>query len=882
MKTLVVVSALVALAIAAPALPGEGLDTTDRTQDWHLQAQSGIPDTLKREKKSSDITTSSILNNGVTNSELQNVHIDAGLSTPTGRSFTLKKPLIVKKKHGYHQVYRDSEEEKLHAESGESCGRQVKVKFCNEDKLRTSVTGAHEGFDIHTTEDDVKLSIKMAKEAVENLQRDLKKIEMKTEMKTAHESQSDTELHEDIEVARQALKHIHENFGTLESMSLHSTTTRNSEDMHDVHVTIAKTEEERMAQWKEAMDNIQKNVEIANNIEDSFKTASIQDSMLNLDQSEAATTIADKTEENIHLHSALDTHKEREAAEEIILNKDINENLSEHNVEDDMKTAPSEMIEVHLDHIKNQAPLISENQKIHEQEKSAEVKIEDHNLLTENKDLLNKENIVHHHHPEKRSDIDMDMLTDQSEHHIMQVPLMRAVDEDTETKMDVEKITTFKTSENIPLAPISTSTIMKPLALGDFSEHQKSADETTLGDKIEHNLEQEKRADDGMIDFLAKSADLVPQDKRQKEELHKDHLLERAKAAENLKLEHGEHLTENWEMKPKEAVEIKQFDSIPKSTEQVQHSHIHKMGEHNQNIMLAKSVDHTSILDHQKQQMMHHEESSPVEITPEMKAAEEHLHHLQHVHNAHWAHEHRQLDHLSSMKAAEDIENEFRMAHGQAHGHGIMSEHTMDHLRNSHFAGHGQIPSKMGMSHNIDMGSHISSHAHQPSRYHHNSMHSQMHDMNGMGMHSNFRPNMRDAMEGLGSEHMFRWKPAQESARVAYGSGLGYGSGLSGSAGTIGSTIGSGAVGVFPNANIGGCSIPLLLSCSPSVVSGSLAKAHAAGPSSYSAPSYRAEEEFGFHNKRDVKKASDIRTTNVLRSPTIYNQKSSTTQEKTI
>ncbi|KAJ8725775.1 hypothetical protein PYW08_003958 [Mythimna loreyi] len=871
MKTLVVVSALVALAIAAPALPGEGLDSMDRTHDLHLQAQSSLSDTLKREKKSSETSTTSISNNGVPSSELQNVHIDAGVSTPTGRSFTLKKPLIVKKKYGY-QVYRDSEEEKAQADSSESCGRQVKVKFCNEDKLRTSVTGsAHDGSDIHTAEDDVKLSIKMAKEAVENLQRDLKKMEMKTEMKTAHESQSDTELHEDIEVARQALKHIHDNFGTLESMSLHATTTRNSEDMHDVHVTVAKTEEERMAQWKEAMENIHRNVEIAKSLEDSYIDAVTADKFLPALPSkkpEKATTMADKTEEN----GKSETRKEKQAAEETILNKDTNEHLSEHNVEDDMKTAPSEMIEVHLDHIKNQEPLRSENQKIHEQEKSAEMKLEDHHIITENKDLLNKE-IIDHHLQEKRSDVNMDMLTDQSEHHITQVPSMRAVDDSTEIKLDEEKISTFKTSENTPLTPIATSTIIKPLALDAFSEHQKNAEEITLEDKTEHHLEQAKSDDDGMIDFLAKSVDHLDQDKRQKEESHKENLLEMAKAAENLKPEHGEHLTETWNMKPMEAVEIKHLDSTPKFADQLVHTHVHNLGENNQNVMLAKSMDHTSILDHQTQQMMKHAELSSVETSPEMKAAEEHLHHLQHLHNAHWANEHRPLDHLSSMKAAEDFENELRMAHGHAHGHGIMSEHTRDHLRNSHLGQHGQIPTKMGISHDFNMGSHVSSHAHQPSRYHHNSMHSQMHDMSAMGMHSNFHPSMRDAMEGLGSEHMFRWKPVQESARVAYGSGL---------SSSASSGLSTGAVGVFPNANIGGCGIPLLLSCSPSVVSGSLAKPHSAGPSSYSAPSYRTEEDFGFHNKRDVKKTSDVRTSNGLRSPTILKQKNSITVEKTM
>ncbi|XP_021185027.3 uncharacterized protein LOC110372558 [Helicoverpa armigera] len=34
------------------------------------------------------------------------------------------------------------------------------------------------------------------------------------------------------------------------------------------------------------------------------------------------------------------------------------------------------------------------------------------------------------------------------------------------------------------------------------------------------------------------------------------------------------------------------------------------------------------------------------------------------------------------------------------------------------------------------------------------------------------------------------------------------------------------ALGVFPNANVGGCSVPLLFSCSPSIVSGHMAESH--------------------------------------------------------
>lgn len=71
-------------------------------------------------------------------------------------------------------------------------------------------------------------------------------------------------------------------------------------------------------------------------------------------------------------------------------------------------------------------------------------------------------------------------------------------------------------------------------------------------------------------------------------------------------------------------------------------------------------------------------------------------------------------------------------------------------------------------------------------------------------------------MDGMMSEHF----PMARYGGGGYGPlpavhGLGgYGSGLGGGP----------AYGVFPNANVGGCNVPLLLSCSPSIVPGRLVK----------------------------------------------------------
>lgn len=68
------------------------------------------------------------------------------------------------------------------------------------------------------------------------------------------------------------------------------------------------------------------------------------------------------------------------------------------------------------------------------------------------------------------------------------------------------------------------------------------------------------------------------------------------------------------------------------------------------------------------------------------------------------------------------------------------------------------------------------------------------------------------------------------------------------------------ALGVFPNANVGGCSVPLLFSCSPSIVSGHMVEAQAHVAPAYTAAataatagadSYRLVDEPVQHEQHD-------------------------------
>ncbi|KAJ2952955.1 hypothetical protein O0L34_g7328 [Tuta absoluta] len=248
MKTIAVLAALAAVA-AASSLPGYYTGHGFRSAPYRLPAQ------LRREKKSSQLT-SDITFTGEPIPQLKSV--------PEAEARTFKKPIIVKKKFGYHHLYRDSDEERAASnDPQESCGKEVTVKLCDPERINRR--HAPEGTASSLTNNEMKHSIQMAKEAVENIQK-------ATQFQKIEVSQ-DAEIHDDIEKARQALAHIQENFGNLESMNLKATTINEAQALHGGTVHVARTDSERVAQWAEAIENIQKNAEIARNIEDGFKAA---------------------------------------------------------------------------------------------------------------------------------------------------------------------------------------------------------------------------------------------------------------------------------------------------------------------------------------------------------------------------------------------------------------------------------------------------------------------------------------------------------------------------------------------------------------------------------------------------------------------------------
>lgn len=118
------------------------------------------------------------------------------------------------------------------------------------------------------------------------------------------------------------------------------------------------------------------------------------------------------------------------------------------------------------------------------------------------------------------------------------------------------------------------------------------------------------------------------------------------------------------------------------------------------------------------------------------------------------------------------------------------------------------------------------------------------------------------------SENMQWENLPQSDMRSAYGAA--YGIGGAGNAGIISGAGaergGASAIGIFPNAQVSNCAIPLLLSCSPSVVSGSLGKSYSSSYGSF-AGAYRSNSDKANQpSKRNAKNLNSIELSKTKRT----------------
>ncbi|KAG6452722.1 hypothetical protein O3G_MSEX007755 [Manduca sexta] len=833
METLVVLTALVCGAIAAPALHEQGFQEFKTTQDFS-------EDLTLREKKSP------AGNHGFT--EFSNIdtspsHAFELDSFPeTARSLNFKKPIIVKKKVGYH-LYRDSDEEKEQANSRESCKERVKVKLCDEkilpkssDLMRT--TTIEDIGDHVMSEDEMKHSLKMAKEAIANLERDLRKMEQKPETKLTQREHDDVDahIHEDIDAARQVLEHIHKNFGDMETMSIHTTTAKDSDSLHNVHVTIAKTEEERMAQWKEAMKNIQKNSEIARNIEDSFKSFNdfqmTQTPNMN-DNIDSHPIFHEMRAGNIELIDKTQD-KPKQCDSKLLDAKEANNQGERKDSTDDMNSFASTIVESHVN--ANNDNLGRNN--------NGETNFHENPTTNTMIGSLNEDDS--HIQRSKSSDIHFDgkKQFDTADSEQSKINSMRNVEQGSGKDLHINNSETMTTDGDI-LTPnsIVPEIHMKSTEPDKTRNAADCLDKDVVKTFNDDKTNTNKPEDMNTLTKSATNNDSL--DTHENNQLQAEH----GKSVDTLDTTPSNQLLHQ--------TRSNNDDAMTGETQHVQHAIAKPFGDTEINQFQGKMGQNEQMMPKsqltiqgQDFQPLHKElhtgmKSSDNDNTPKQPS--------KHAFNMRWS-------------SDQKTNNEHKLSNG-------MDDFPSDVQNrapslNTHFMNGPHMMPSMTSSSNFDASStHAHIHTSHMNRIHGPLTHGKSQDMDSMAQ-PNFHMNMRDAGVNFGPDNnMMHWKPTHESARTAYGP-------LAPVAGSVASPS---AVGLFPNANVGGCSIPLLLSCSPSVTSGSLAKALPAG---YASPAYRTEDEFSFFpNKREVKKMNEISDTTNIKTPTNTKQKIKTNSD---
>lgn len=732
MKTLVVLSALAMFAIAAPAPPNTEADVEDNPPSSSEEKNSDF-----REKKSADANLDTLSSSDQSS---------AFGSPASGRTLAIKKPIIVKKKVGYH-LYRNSDEEQEHTSSRESCMDRVKVKSCKENMIHKSTMRSSTQHEPDISEEEMRHTIIMAKEAVEILQRDLKRLEDKSGVSLLQNRESDAEIHEDIEIARQALEHVHKNFGNVESMSL-----------HDIQSTAAHTEEERLAQWKEAMDNIQKNMDIAKNIEDSFRFSSNNLFSSETDMNTATNT--EELEENSDLNSM---EQETRMASSI----DSNNNLFMNN-----EVIPEKLNKI-SDNPDERLKEDQESDHIGSASTITEFKAKDEKTL----DCMRKDvdNIESNQSSLKEKDSETTISDELWQAQFVSMP--KDISKTDHASGFEEKL--FKVSDNIMDSDAGASTNQMSFMKPDLMKQRNAQDEMNQEfdpsahhdeinlSKFANNMEQFNRntgTDNTKFDKkLTKSSDKFE------------------KGLTNLNAKIAFPTSENKDLT---TAEMTKMDKL-KQDQFIENS------QRSQTLMFTNRHESNGILP------TFSNELKPFTTEGNMgnEAAKQ-------AFDMRWTH--------NVPQHTDEINKDF-------FGHTRNTQFSNDPETFSQLTNSMGIPGKMLPTHGLRMSNLVSEQNHEK----------------GWEMQPSQNINIREN-SGMKPDHLFRWKPTHESSRSGFG--------IPASTGPL-----------YPAPN--GCSIPLLVSCAPSVVSGSLAKGH---HPSYPAPSYRTDDEMGFPIKRETKKPNEI------------------------
>ncbi|XP_073943793.1 uncharacterized protein [Choristoneura fumiferana] len=769
MKTLVVLSALAAIAIAGPTIP------IDETTDFDVTKIGKRSPTLH---KGYGHIVAPIHPVPV----VHHTYVQPVIPHHLG----LKKPLIFNHHHGHlghhGHVFR-SEDEEVEAHSAESketknkCMKEMEAKC--DDEIIAKSSELTDGVQIDDSEDDISesevaQSLQMAKEAVNALQKKLQRAEQNSRMTQWKQGdfESDVKLQREVETAKQALDQMQLNFGNLESMNvqMHASAFKEA-DVPKTHLELTKSEEERIAQWKDAIENIEMNVELVKNIEDSFqntqhiemKSAALENSSFHKqarsENQPSSLAVATHAEQSGFSKDATEMRIDGKSADSTSSWKAHGKsaNIESSNLKTDLESSASTLSE-------STAALHSTNE--------------------------HKEQSVRNEQGQSFGRRQKEIHSGQGSHGLVQSQTNLGISHNQHQLSSSQNHQQLSSSHNHN--QLSSSHNARQLALGHGNiqnfkdDHSMIATEAKMGDKqmssqlvkttkssegSELNVDHEKIGPTIDTTNLMKSADHQIQAKviDNSENLEKSSLKNEASKFENSTLKHEEIEAKSSHFDNSEASRIPSIDTSLSSNDQ------------------GKSAEHEKLMKLSDQMVGQSQQS-------EVAAA---------------------LQHMPS---------------------GQLEKSKQLHS----FSVHGK--SADGVSDSASL------------------------QISPNGLHSGFK-------SSLDVPKSKSWKDASfhASSRGAYGSGLslggGYGASSYGASGYgAGATSGAGAVGVFPNAHVGNCAIPLLLSCSPNVAAGHLAKSH----SSYSAPSYASQsyrntETTNTHSKRDITKIGS--PTKVKRTP---------------
>nr|AON96627.1 VMP136 protein [Bicyclus anynana] len=936
MKITILLCAVTAIAVAVPTHHHENLQEESTLEN--------LPTTIQREKKSPlhDHHAAEMTHEAGSEDILAS---KSGHRVPMeGRSLGFKKPIIVKKKIGYH-VYRDSDEEMAHADPHENCSKQIKVKLCDEESGLHKNMGAcltSKRLNEEITEKEIENSIKKAKEAVENLQRGLHRMEHSS-AKLANtedkELDDDLEVHQHIEAARKALEHVQKNFGNLDTLGLQAPTIEELQEK--------STDEERLAQWKEAIDNIHKNFEIARNIEDAFKTDSEQTNL-----KATHTSYSSKIRESEHKELDIEPHHKSNTAslsnvelqpEGLDAFKKQREN---DDMDSDMFTAPTEhkesKIKLHSDSLKTENKL-EESLKNHETEtrnveklnvptltmKSAEIlPLAGESLKIEDTKSENHKEIPDHVHQQQSKAVkeeenserkklktsegithDMDLKTEKNAvlgiHEMTPLSLAKSahiesLDKSTkhhEHDMSVEASDISSNQSHLEMKHSTNTEIEKSTHKDDFTvailDHSLKSKSVNDVDELHKNMgrmshgipEMTNEKETGtphhthMNDFNAN----IAQDKLRNSEgktLNGQHIFSEASHHMRSEDENASKFTptkgfdnEQHSMNPHSIMRMIE-DQNEEHTANEMHN-LHNLNDHTGMRMTEDQNKINSFLmrwAHENQQRL---QESPLSLEEQLatisKLGEFHNGQNEHSnmrmnldHNAghHFSDNHEQE---SKQWAQENQDQKFRdMFSMRLAQEKQQNDHlkTMPEFHNGHMHdAQNRFPQNLVNTHDLSQLGPI--------------MHERLHAMKNVmasDMDSAMQPSMHMSMrDSIGKpvhdRHDMHWNH-HHHATARYGAGLPI------------TAASPGAVGLFPNANTGGCGIPLMLSCSPNVVSGTLAKAQP-HPGSVSAPAYRSDDNLMYYMKRDAKNTDDLPTIKIQKSTLPFNHKSELIFDKT-